>query len=353
MCFIELSTIYLPNPILPSLATKLEEEIIVRSIFGTAALEGNPLTESKVEEIINNPAIVKTKEQAEVEIRNLKTAYDFIKNMRAQSVAVDLHESFIREIHKAVTADIQYPDNTPGAYRNHLVKVGDQEHGGIYTPPKCLDDIQNLMSEFIVWINSKEIKELHPEIRAALSHYHFALIHPFGNGNGRTARLIEAFLLSLSGIKYVPIMLSNFYYRHMDDYFGVFSISERNKDYNVTPFLQFVLKGIVESSNEIKGRITFFIRKFTVKDYYRYLRKEKKITQRQHDLLNMLLESNYSSIVNLDTLFTAPFDMLYGKASERTARRDIEKLLKLNLLIETKDLKEKGYVLNLNALDQS
>jgi hypothetical protein len=48
-------------PILPSVATKLEEEIIVRSIFGTDALEGNPLTESKVEEIINNPAIVEEK----------------------------------------------------------------------------------------------------------------------------------------------------------------------------------------------------------------------------------------------------------------------------------------------------
>jgi Fic family protein len=95
----------------------------------------------------------------------------------------------------------------PGQYRNHIVKVGNADHGNVYTPPKCLADIENLMREFLEWINSDSITSLNPILRAGLAHYNMGLIHPFGDGNGRTARLIEALLMKSSGIRYVPIML--------------------------------------------------------------------------------------------------------------------------------------------------
>jgi hypothetical protein len=65
-------------PILPSLATSLEEEIIRRSIFSTAAIEGNPLSEQSVSEIIAQPTEKMNVETAEKEIRNLKVAYELL-----------------------------------------------------------------------------------------------------------------------------------------------------------------------------------------------------------------------------------------------------------------------------------
>jgi Fic family protein len=93
------------------------------------------------------------------------------------------------------------------------------------------------------WINSEELLREDAAIRAALAHYYFALIHPFGNGNGRTARAIEALLLKNDAkIKFfVCVMLSNFYYKNIDNYFRAFSLSERNATYDVTPFLEFFL----------------------------------------------------------------------------------------------------------------
>ncbi|MDY6851503.1 MAG: Fic family protein, partial [Thermodesulfobacteriota bacterium] len=177
-------------PILPKLAAQLKEEVIRRSIFGTAAIEGNPLTEEEVGLIISEADQTKETDRARTEIRNLKTAYDITNGLGWAEAASELDEEVIRKIHKTITLGIEHKYNVPGQYRNIRVEVGDRGHGGVYVPPKCLPDIEKLLKEFIVWINSGEVTALEPPIRAALAHYYLALIHPFGDGNGRTARIV-------------------------------------------------------------------------------------------------------------------------------------------------------------------
>ena len=334
-------------PILPELSAQIEAELIRRSIFGTAALEGNPLTEERVGQIISEPAKEQKMERAEKEIRNLKVAYDsFIRKWDVSDSVFKLEKDHITKIHSIVTHDIEYENNVPGQYRNHLVKVGDAEHGGVYAPPKMLADIEKLMREFIQWINNEEILNLDPVIRAALAHYHFGLIHPFGDGNGRTARLIEALLMRLAGMKYVPIMLSNFYYKNMDEYFLAFSNARKSEEHDVTPFVGFVLKGVVGSLNEIKERIIFFIRKFALRDYYAFLRTGKRITQRQHDLLSIALDGLTPFTLG-DLFIVSPFNVLYRNISERTVRRDLKKLCDARLLYVTQG----KYHLNVRVLE--
>lgn len=335
-------------PILPALSTQLEEEIVRRSIFGTAALEGNPLTEERVGEIISESNHVRKMERAEQEIYNLKLAYDFVAGQETSDTVFSVTEEIVKQIHRVITSDIEHEYNVPGKYRNHVVKVGNSEHGGIFTPPKCLSDIKTLMKQYVLWMNSEEVKKLNPAIRGALSHYHLALIHPFSDGNGRTARLVEALLLRLAGMKYVPIMLSNFYYRNVDDYFWAFSKARKNKNDDVTPFLEFALKGIIESLNQLKERITHFIRKFSLRDYYAHLRGIRDITQRQHDFLTMLLDHELGHFTLNDMYKVGPFTILYRKASERTARRDLQKLHSKGLLVLSDDGQ---YILNWRALD--
>jgi len=334
-------------PVLPGWVTVLEEDLIRRSIFGTAALEGNPLKEEEVAEIISDPQSRKQNEQAEAEIRNLREAYRFITGMdvtREQTLALD--EALIKKIHAAVTKEISYDRNVPGVYRNHKVQVGDAAHGGIYTPPKCLPDIEALMREFTVWLDSAEVKGLDSFLRAALSHYHLAHIHPFGNGNGRTARILEAMSMRAAGIKYVPIMLSNYYYRHMDDYFAAFSITRKDKDHDVTHFLKFVLEGVKDSLNEIRERITRMVRQLVVRQHITALRSNQHLTQRQFDLLSLLLDTPTPFTLK-DLSRAILFRPLYRIVSERTARRDIDKLVGMKLL--THD--DGRYGLNLNCLE--
>ncbi len=324
-------------PILPELSSSLEQELIRKSIFGTAAIEGNPLTEEKVGEIISESERTANRRNPEIEITNLKKAYDFIKSITGTEQRFELEEDLIRDAHTLITINAEYELNNPGQYRNHKVQVGNRMHGGIHTPPKCLEDVQNLMKEYVKWMNSDEMLEFAAPIRAAFAHYYLGLIHPFGDGNGRTARLIEALILQASGIKYVPVMLSNYYYRNIDDYFQAFSNSIRSKDHDVTPFVEFVLDGCIESLREIKDRITYFIRKLLLRDYYLHLKQNRHLTQRQHDLLLILLD--YGKPFSLSDLFGLPqFSILYRTVSDRTARRDLAKLKDMELLINDQNV---------------
>ena len=319
-------------PILPSQAQDFEQELTRRSIFSTAAIEGNPLKEEEVAEIINNPIDEEHLEAKKIEIKNLHKAYNEITTITPES-QFNLSESFIKNIHQVVANKLHYDSCVPGYYRNHVVKIGDKEHGGVATPPMCLKDIQNLMREYIKWVNSEPINELSAIIKSSLAHYHLALIHPFADGNGRTARLVEASLLRASGVKYLPSMLSNYYYREIDNYFLSFSQCRKSKTNDITPFIQFVLTGAIESLNEVKSRITSYIREAALKEYFKSLKYSKIITKRQIELLNLLLDAPENKTVTINSIQRElPYRTLYATVSDRTARRDLTKLNELKLI---------------------
>lgn len=334
-------------PILPELSSCLEPEIMYSSISGTAAIEGNPITEEDVKKIAEGQDLEEYTKKDKQEIINLIKAYNLLSDIDFTYNPFILTEDLIRELHKIITDQVPDEHNIPGRYRNGIVHIGDKAHGGIYTPPKILKDVINLMKEFVSWINSDEITKISPFIRAAIVHYHFCIIHPFWDGNGRTARLIEAIILQAANIKYAPKELSNFYYRNVDDYYIAFSKSIKLKK-DVTPFIEFALNAAVHSLTKIKESIVYFIRKFALRDYYTFQKQQKAITKRQFDLLSLLLDYPVFFVFNIKDLFyVPPFSFLYSRVGTQTARRDLKKLSSMELIL----LDDKGkYILNFRIL---
>lgn len=339
-----LNEIIVELPILPEFSAKIDPDIMFSSISGTARIEGNAITSDDAKRIAAGEDLPTYTKKDKQEILNLVSAYKVLSNMEFEKAPIILSEDLIKKIHKIITSDIPDEHNVPGQYRNGLVKVGDNTHGGTYTPPKVLDDIKNLMSEFIKWINSDKILNLNPFIRAALAHYHFCLIHPFWDGNGRTSRIIEALLLQSADIRYLPKVLSNCYYKDIDGYHNAFSKSINKK--NSTHFIKFMLTASVEGLRQIKSSIIFFIRRLSLLDYYNSNKNNNNINQRQFDLLNLLLDRNISISLN-DLQQKIPFTYLYHKLTPQTARRDLRKLTDMELL----NIDENGqYTLNFYVL---
>ena len=321
-------------PILPDQAKSFEERLIHRSIFSTAALEGNPLREHEVSEIIsgNNKSAIESKD---IEIYNLAQAYQFIEAVSREENFI-INENLITELHAIITQNLHYEDCVPGRYRNHIVKVGDKAHGGVTPPPKCLADIQNLMETFVNWFQHIEASELLPVYKAAIAHYHLAKIHPFADGNGRVARLVESAILKKYGIKYLPEMLSNYYYREIDNYYRAFSLCRKNKRNDISAFILFVLQGSIQSLKEVKKYINSHLRTTALGEYFQNLYKSKLLTKRQHELLNLLLTLSPDFTITVQSIQRElPFRTLYVKVTDRTARRDIAKLNAMKLLKES------------------
>lgn len=334
-------------PILPEWSAWLEADIIRRSIHGTAAIEGNPLAEERVGELLAQATPRELLERSEQEILNLKVAYGVLSEPAlAGSAPLLVTEDYIQGLNEKITRGVDYAGHSPGRYRDHRVQAGDKAHGGVYTPPRIRADIARLMAEFAAWLNSGEMLAEAAEVRAALAHYHLGLIHPFGDGNGRTARLLEAAILTRGGMRYAAKMLSNFYYRHMDEYFIAFRAAEKNKDGDLTPFLGFTLTGLLQSVEELQGNVHSLIRILAFQNVVDSLRRARSITQRQHDLLHILIRNPRKTFALKDLLTDPLFAPLYRRASEQTARRDIKRLVERTFLVRD----ETGFRLDMLGL---
>ncbi len=322
-------------PIVPGLAAQLDTDLIRSSIFSTAAIEGNPLSETRVGEILAEPTGNALRERAEQEIVNLKNAYGLLAKPLTEGGPQQLlvTEEFIKKLNSLIAADIRHNNHTPGTYRDHRVEVGNADHGGIYVPPKIRADIEQLMAAFVEWINSETMLEEPCVVRAALAHYHLALIHPFGDGNGRTARLLEVAIMTPGGYKYVPSMMSNYYYKNIDDYYIAFRETEKAPDLDVTVFLKFFMRVLLLSVADIQDRIHWHIRIMALRHLYGAYLQDRTITRRQHDLLHVLLHHPGKTIVLKEMLLDPLLTPLYRAVSEKTARRDLTRLQELKLLV--------------------
>ncbi|MCI5158400.1 MAG: Fic family protein, partial [Candidatus Electrothrix sp. AUS1_2] len=136
-----------------------------------------------------------------------------------------------------------------------------------------------------------------------------------------------------AGVKYLPTMLSNYYYREIDSYFIAFSECRKNKESDLTPFVRFVLRGAVESLHEMNSRITAHLRTSALNNYFQSLRAAGKINSRQFELLSLLLQAPEEQCITVSSIRTElPYRALYASVSDRTAKRDLTRLLELKLV---------------------
>ena len=342
-------------PIIPDVAARLEKEVVAASVFGTNTIEGGTLSEEETARVIER--LPESRDETEQRVINIKHAYEKAEtfsqqcinslkrdNSPAQGIAVSLQEAMFTDLHELITQQLSHPLNVPGQYRDNqkgqLTKVGDAEHGGVYTPPKCKDDIILLMRSFIEWINSDEIRRLPPLIRAPLAHYYFERIHPFWDGNGRVGRVVEMLILKCAGYKYAHFALSRFYLDNIDEYFTVFNRARKSEESGETnpntAFIRFFLKGMLTVINQLHDRANRIIALVLYENMLNNLLNDRKINQRQYIIVTTIMETGLS--LPLKTLQAKPwYQALYQKLSSKTCSRDLNGLVDHQILELTKD----------------
>jgi len=344
-------------PILPDIATRLEREVVVSSVFGTNTIEGGTLTEEETAAVIDAEIANEEKEKRVLNIRKAYLKAGSFADIciegnkgtpKGEGLVVGLQARMITDLHSIITNELTHPQNIPGQYRDNqkgqLTKVGDAEHGGIYTPPKCRDDIDLLIKQYLEWINSPELSQLSPLIRASLAHYYFERIHPFWDGNGRVGRVLEAVVLKCAGYKYAPFALSRYYLEHIDEYFAVFNLArkaEESKEENPnTVFIEFFLKGMLNVLNLLHDRVNRIIAMLLYETTLNDKLQRKDINIRQYTIINNLLPHGVEHQVNY-LQSQAWYSGLYQKLTPKTRARDLKGLAEEGLIYITEDKKVK------------
>ena len=126
------------------------------------------------------------------------------------------------------------------------------------------------MAEFAEWVNAPPALNWPAVVRAVAAHFYFVSIHPFGDGNGRTARAIESYLLYQSGVNVLGFYsLANFYYRNRAEYIELLNHCRFNEDRDLTPLIRFAIAGLVEELETVRQEVVDAVTVIAFRDYYR------------------------------------------------------------------------------------
>ncbi|MBF0522212.1 MAG: Fic family protein [Candidatus Omnitrophica bacterium] len=183
------------TPLSPAIQAELRHKARVRSTHYSTRIEGNRLTLKEAEKVIEQKkAHFHGRERDVNEVRNYWDALLRVEDLAAKKI--DISEDLICRLHALVENGKRLK---PSAYRDGQNVIRDASSGGIvYLPPQA-KDVTSLMSAMVRWVKEAEREGIPPPIIAALLHYQFVTIHPFYDGNGRTARLLATFILQRDG----------------------------------------------------------------------------------------------------------------------------------------------------------
>lgn len=335
---------FLSSP-LSQIANRLEQEVLVSSIFSTNSIEGGRLTEEETKDALElDPAQAQAEEQRRAV--NIRTAYG-IARKSAHDQPWRLSVDFMKELHAAITDGLPHKYDQPGLIRNNpksiVTHVGDTAHGGRYKPPQYGGDIEILLDQLVAWHGELSAAEIPALIRAPLMHYYFELIHPFWDGNGRVGRLLEATVLHSAGYRYAPFAMARYYLERIDQYFALFNLcrkqAAKKTAYPNTPVVLFHLEGMLAGINRLQDRVNAMVRLLLLETRIKGLRDTKEINLRQYAILTQVMERGKP--VHIDELRRAPwYEALYAKLGDKTKQRDLNGLREQELLI----VDEKGLV---------
>lgn len=332
----------------PAVSFQLHQLYVVRGVLGSAQIEGNALTEDQaMAQFQGNLELPETQEYQAKDFDNIRAASEMVAQEVAQGLDLRLTTDRIKHFNTMVLDGQPIePGVIPGAIRTYGITVGN-----VYKGPPA-EDCEYLLEKLCAWLDSmmSDAQALGPEwersigvIRAVLAHLYLAWIHPFGDGNGRTARLIEFQLLLAAGFPTPAChLLSNYYNKTRNLYYQALRETSQAEGYPVERFASYAIKGFVE---ELREQVNVIQRNQLGQAWLSLvseidLGRQERTSSRRRALLLALdagSHEDFTPLENLDRL-NADITALYAKLHPKTMTRDIHVLMERDLLL----LNEKG-----------
>ncbi|MBD0370771.1 MAG: Fic family protein [Pyrinomonadaceae bacterium] len=352
----------------PDWREQLDKLNRVRAVHGTTALEGNPLSEAEVAQQIETleeaeQEVVNRMSKEQLQIRNSGLGQEWVRQ-RFYPGSAPLTVSDILELHKMTTQHSDVTNNVPGRFRTFSVTVGSPEVGGVHRGAPH-DRLSQLMNEYIEFVSSRRLMAYHPVIRALLSHFFLVTIHPFGDGNGRVSRLVEAGILFQGGYNVHGFYgLSNYFYRNETEYKTLLQKCRESVPFDVTSFVIFGLKGFARElkgiNNFIKTKLnrvvyrTMLVRAFNTRTGSR----RRLINQREYNLLDFLIvetepndpfSDSPSKRIKLSELREVPYiQAVYRNVTPRTFFRELTRLRQMGFIYFTQVEESREWIIELD-----
>lgn len=314
--------------LLPQWEVKLRRDAIAKMAHHSTSIEGNPLTLEQVKKLLIGDKIAAW-EKDKNEVLNYVRVLEYIDKLGEEKVK-EITEDIILKIHQLNTKGI-LPEHQSGFYRKVPVAVVNGYGRVIFQPPP-VNKITTLMKDFISWLNSDQAQELYPVLLSGVSHYEFVRIHPFIDGNGRTARALATLILYLKGFDTKRFFaLDDYYNEYRGRYYAALQTVDQ-KTLDTTQWLEYFCEGVAVSMNRVKDTVLQLSHDRRLKDK----RGQIFLNEKQIRILKYLQTGLKITTKECQDMFNV---------SERTARNYLNELVKKDLIKPVGPQKGRYYIL--------
>ena len=327
-------------PLQHAVAQELHTIYLAKGVQATTAIEGNTLSEEQVRQQIEHTLeLPPSQKYLQQEIDNIIRACDQITGNTLRSQELSCSTTQIKEFNRLVLKDLDLDEGVvPGEVSRHMVGVG--RYRGA---PR--EDCDHLLERLTEWLNSDDFAPKEPLhigmaiIKAIVAHLYLAWIHAFGDGNGRTARLLEFKILLASGVPQPATqLLSNFYNQTRVEYYRQLDYASKSGG-DVMRFLTYAVRGFRDGLREQIERVRQQQLEVAWINYVHQLFKNKDgqaSTRRRKLILDL---SPREEPVPLDGLRDVSGRMAaaYADKTRKTVARDVNILCEMGLLRKTAD----------------
>lgn len=239
--------------IMPKHEQWLRREAFIRTAYSSTMIEDGTISEEEMERVVKLSPVANVPKERD-DVANYARALEFVDFLSGTDIMID--QAAILQIHWLLMKGVHDTRLKPGQYRTEPNWIEDQGVR-VYEPPFHVD-VPILMREFSLWLSEEQ--DITPILKAGIAHGHFIAIHPFVDGNGRTARLLAILLLQKHGYGFRKLLsLDAYYQRNRDQYLTALkqSLGKRYTDkYDLTPWLAFFTESVVVQALILEERLT-------------------------------------------------------------------------------------------------
>lgn len=325
---------------------------LAKGVLATTAIEGNTLSEDEVLKAVEGRlTLPQSKDYLKTEVDNIISVFNEVGQQIHSNTLPEITPELLCHYNKRVLEKLPLPEEVvAGEFRKHRVGVGPYRCPPAQDVPEMVRVLCEKLREFDNLSLEGPVRTI---LKAIIAHLYVAWIHPFGDGNGRTARLLEAMILLKSEVPSPAAhLLSNYYNSTRTEYYRV--LDRASKTRNPLAFVDYAVKGLRDELREQRAKLMDKVWKVVWKNhiYATFDRKKKTaITHRQQKLALEL--AKHSEPVTLSDIRTvsAEVALLYAnKRSFATLRRDVQALLADELITTVKIDHQTGYITNIQRL---
>ena len=307
---------------------KMQNRALILEAHHTTHIEGTHLNLDQSKRIIAGEDVFNVDSDDKKELLNYKKAFDFFSEYVSSQGSIT--EGLIREIHRRLVQDVRGNAAQPGEYRtiqNYVANSQTKEI--IYTPPAPYE-VSVQMADLVNWLQNEQT--IPSVLIAGIAQFQLVHIHPFVDGNGRTARLLSTLSLYRSGYDFKKLFtISEYYDRNRQDYYLALQ-SVRDNNLDMTSWLEYFTKALETQMHEIQFKGSNAIKlDVSVLNY--------KLSNRQKKALENLLEKEGDFTIQ-------EYESFCPGVNRRTLQRDLFELVEKGLVIQKGIKKATSYKIN-------